>query len=443
MKIKYLITVFLFTGMSLFAQEGKLELTLQKSIDIALEQNNDIKKARYDLDIARERVSEAYGTSLFPSIDGSINYRRAVKKPVFLIETPLFSGSFESGSDNTMTLAVDAEQPLFTGAMFLAVRIAKTYEDYSKMNVEYGESDLVVQVKSAYYDVLLAEELVQLGELNLEQAKSTLDDTESMYNAGLVSEYDHLKAKVQYQNLVPALTEMKNQRQLAKNNLRITMGVELDREIVIDDSLEYNPFAVYQMENARDMLVQNNELLKQMELNAKLQDLNASYEFTKYFPDITLTANYQAQAQEEDEKPFSRWFYANAWFVGVNVRMPIFTGFSRASQIEQAELEHKKALEDLDKTEKTLKNQLENTLLSIDKNIEQIEAYELAVEEAEKGYDISVKRFNAGLGTQLEVTSSQVTFIQTKVNYLTAIRDYYVNLARLDQLVGKAYTETN
>ncbi|KAB2846837.1 MAG: TolC family protein [Melioribacteraceae bacterium] len=241
MVFKKIFLIVLIISSAIMAQpQNEIKLNLEESIIIALENNSDLKQIKLDYDKAKEQVWESYGTSLFSSIDGNISYQRAIKQGVIIIETPFFSGSFPQGTKNTLTGSITFEQPLFTGAMFLATRIAETYADLSKENVEYTKSDLVTKVKESYYNVLLAQELVKLGKLNLELAEKNLKDTESMYNAGLSPEYDLLKAKVNYQNLIPALTEVENQFKLSKNNLKIFLGLDLSQSISVVDSLQYS-----------------------------------------------------------------------------------------------------------------------------------------------------------------------------------------------------------
>jgi len=437
-KIFFLLVILL----SIYGQQNtKIELNLEKAIVTALENNHDLKKAKLNLDKAKEQVREAYGTSLFPAINGSMQYNRAVKRPEFFIETPFFTGRFPSGTKNTLTSAITAEQPLFTGAMFLAVNIAETFANISKQAEQYSETELIKQVKQAYYTYLLSERLIELSDLQLKRADQNLNDAKTMYDAGLVSEYDYIKAKVQFQNMQPALTEAEIQKKLALNNLKILMGLELESDVVINDSLVYEHTNVPGFEEGLTSVLERNKLLKQMKLQADLQDLNASYQFTQHFPKLNAFANWQIQAQENDDRAFSDWRYINSVTVGLTLSVPIFRGWELDSKAEQAEIDHKKSLEDFMKTKKSIKSEYENSLLTIKKMEQQITAYKSTVEEAERGYEIATKRFDSGLGSQIEVTNASVDFSQAKINYLQSIHDYYVEQANLDLILGKSVDE--
>ncbi len=438
--------VFSFLFFLLFAHsysaggEG-IKLDLNKSIELALENNNSLRQVKFDKEIAEKLVNEAYGNSLFPSIDGSVNYNRALKQALIFIETPFFSGSFPAGTKNTLTGSVAVEQPLFTGAMFLAVKIAKTYAEIAEENVINSELEITNQVKEAYYNILLANELEELGELNLDLSSQNLSNAQSLFDAGLVSEYDLLKAKVQYQNVIPAVTEVKNQHTLAKNALKILLGMEISRSIEIEDSLELKNLYIPEFEEGLQILFENNRLLKQLELDILMKDYTSSYEFSQHLPTLNLNGAWQAQAQENDDKPISRWFFSNSLFVGLTLKVPIFKGFSISSKVEQAEIQLLKSEEEFNNTKRILQNEYESNILNINKTLEQIKAYELSVKESFRGYEIAVKRFNAGLGTQLEVTNALFDFTQSKVNYLTSLRDYYIYHSRLEYVLGVHHTQ--
>jgi outer membrane protein len=66
-----------------------------------------------------------------------------------------------------------------------------------------------------------------------------------------------------------------------------------------------------------------------------------------------------------------------------------------------------------------------------------IESQKRAVELAELGYKIARKRFESGLGTQLEVSNAEVNLAQARLNYLQAIYDYLIAMSDLEKLTGK------
>jgi len=163
----------LFTFPALYAQDT-LNLNLQRSIDIALQNNHDLKIAKLEYEKAVEQVSEAFGRSVLPKISGAVNYRRAIKRGVIILETPFFSGSFPQGSENTLSIGATLEQPLFTGAVFYATRVAKVFAEISEKGYYLSKANLIRDVKRAYYSYLLAQKFLDLSIVTLKSAQDNL-----------------------------------------------------------------------------------------------------------------------------------------------------------------------------------------------------------------------------------------------------------------------------
>ncbi len=431
--------LFMVTLGVVSAQEDT-PISLEECVRIAIENNYVHKQALLNKEKADEQVTEAYGKSLFPKIDGTANYSNALKRGVFRIEAPGFEGTFPMGSKHTFTAGVSVEQPLFTGAMFLAVQIAETYADVTQRAADYSEDDLILQVREAYFTYLLADAFVRLSDHQIKRAEENRKNTEVMFKAGLVPEYDYIRSNVTYQNLVPEKTGAINQQLQAMNNLKLVMGIDLDDKLIISDSLSFSEIGMPNEEVKSDSIIAKNNLIRQMELQVELQDLNSSYEWTKHLPELNAFGNWQVQSLEEKFVP-ADWNYFNSMNVGLGLRLPIFHGFAIDSKVEQAKIDYKISKENLTNTRETVKSNYENVILEIKKSKEQVEAYLISMDQAERGYQIALKRFNSGLGTQLEITDALGALISAQVNYLQSVYNYRLNHARLDLLMGKDLEE--
>ena len=79
----------------IFAQDT-LHLNLEDCINLAVQFNHDLKIAELEYQKAEEQVSETFGSSVFATLKGEVNYRRALKRGVIIIETPVFKGNKKS-----------------------------------------------------------------------------------------------------------------------------------------------------------------------------------------------------------------------------------------------------------------------------------------------------------------------------------------------------------
>lgn len=418
-----------------FAQDT-LKLNLESSIDLALKKNYDLKIAELEYQKADEQISEAFGLSVLPKLKGTVDYRRALKRGEITIETPFFSGSFPSGTENTLTVGATLEQPLFTGAVFYATRISEIYADIIQKGYYSSRAALIKDVKKSYYTYLLALEFNDLSLITLKAAEDNLKNSEALFEAGLVSEYDNIRAKVQVQNLQPQLDQSENSIKLAKNALKFILGLDNEKEFIIEDSLVYNELQIEDYNTSSLIMENRNFTLQQLKLQIELQSKVVSYEFSKHFPELYFNGNWQTTAQENDPRSFNQWRYKNSVYIGLNLQIPLFDGWQTTSKIQQAEIDLMKAEEEYVKTNQLFNNQLDDLLLKIKETEKRISAYKSTINQAQLGYDISVKRYANGLGTQLENIDALVSLTLARVNYLNAIYTYYDLHSQLEAILA-------
>ncbi|MGB5848328.1 MAG: TolC family protein [Ignavibacteriaceae bacterium] len=433
--LKKIIFIMLAFYLPFLGAQDTLKLNLEKSIDLAIIKNHDLKIAKLEYERAEEQITEAFGLSVLPKIKGVVNYRRAIQRGEITLETPFFSGSFPQGTINTFTIGASLEQPLFTGAVFYATRISKVYAEISEKGYYSSQANLIKDVKRAYYAYLLAKEFKNLSLVTLKAAEGNLKNSKALYEAGLAPEYDFIRSRVQVQNILPEVEQSKNSIKVAKNTLRYILGLDLEQPFNVEDSLVFAELSTDDYETSQRIMNNQNFTLQQLKLQIELQDKAVSYEFSKHFPELFLTGNWQTAAQE-NERAFSSWRYINSVYVGLNLKVPIFNGFQTTSKVQQAKIELMKAEEEFSKTDQLFNNQLDNLLLRIEETKNKISAYDATINEAQLGYDISVKRYSNGLGTQLENIDALVALTRAKINYLDAIFTYYELHANLEALLA-------
>jgi len=440
MRYFLIVGLFILSGY-VSAQNSKLVLNLEQAVKIALENNHDLKQAELEKQKAIEKVRQTFGESVLPNVEGSANYSRALKRPAFFLETPFFSGSFPAGTNNNLVAGVQVDQPLATASMFLATKIAETYSEIADVTKLLSEAELIIKVKESYYAYLLAKEYLKVADLQLKRTEENLKNTKEMFSVGRVSEYDLIRANVQFQNSKPLVIEAKNNIELAANNFKILLGLELKTVIEIVGELTFNHYGSKYGEGNINKLLDSNLLIKQFYKNTVLQELSSSFQFSQHYPELRAFSNWQLQSQENDDRSFTNWRFINSISIGINLRIPIFKGFAIDSKYQQARIDQEKSIEALSKTKKEIERDYLNTLASIQKTEIQIESYKSAVDETEKGFHIAQKRYSSGLSTQIEITDALVSVSQAKYNYINTVFVYNILLAKLDFLLGKSKEE--
>ncbi len=432
------LILFIITAVQLVAQPTeKVIVDLDKAISIALENNYDLKTGRLNKDIAYEKVEETWGTAVYPELKGSVNYRRALKKGVFTIDAPGFSGTFPIGTDNTLTATLSLSQNIFAGGIFIGAQAAEIYAKIADHIVDATELELKYQVKAAYFGVMVTSEVLAVASANLSQAEDNLKNTQIKYDAGLVPEYDLVRAKVAVQTAKPELEQAKNSNQITKDVLRNIMGLGYNVEVEVSDSLKYKEQTVDEFDLMVEKMFKFNPVVKQLEQTINLREKAVGVYQSEFLPSLRAYGAWNVESQENDERSVGSWRFNNSINLGLELSVPIFNGWSSKSRVTQAELEVKIARENLKKTKEGLATQLKETTLKIVNQKEKLKAYTEAVSQAELAHSLANIRYTAGVGTQLEVIDAQVGVTRAKYNYLNGVYEYYLLISNLEKLSGK------
>lgn len=177
-------------------------VTLPEAVELALEQNRDLRFARLEYEHADEQADEAWGRTM-PAVDAVASYTRNLSiSPFFLTDqntgevTPIVFGG-----EHAWQLSIDASQPLFDPAVIIGVGAAGRFKAYQGEVVRGTAHQVVTRARLAYYDVLLAEEAARLNRESVSRIEQTLRETRAMYQAGLTSEYETLRLEVELSNV--------------------------------------------------------------------------------------------------------------------------------------------------------------------------------------------------------------------------------------------------
>jgi len=423
---------------SLLGQAEKL--TLERAITIAIENNPNLEASRLEVNRASARVREAWGTAL-PRIDLNANYTRALKKPVFFL--PDFTNPdsdeiipIEIGATHSVDMIVSGEQVLFDAAVFIGVGAAQTYAKASREGFRASQVDVVTNTRNAFYGVLVAKEVVALMRENIQYSQENLKNVRILFEQGLVSEYDRLRAEVTVENIRPELINAENAYLVAINNLKNAIGIPYDTEIEVEGRLEYNPVPDSLVAKAQEVVLRSNASLSALKLQAQVNDAITSAQRSYYLPRLSAFGNYTYQAQKNAFTLSTNDFITSA-IVGLNLRFNIFEGFQTSARVEQAELEYRKTQEQISSLELALQTAAETAILEMNKARQRIESQGRTVEQAERGYKIATTRYSSGQGTQLEVNDAQLALATAKVNRIEAIFEYTIAINELERLLGQ------
>ena len=414
--------------------QNTLTLTLDKALEIALDENPTIKVAAEEIALKKVASKEAW-QSLLPeaSLNGSLDHT------IKAAEMKLNDMSFKMGQDgtNTANAGLSINLPLFAPAVYRAMSMTKTDIELAVEKSRASELDLINQVTKAYYQLMLAQDSYEVLQGSYKLAEDNFNVVNAKYQQGAVSEFDKISAEVQMRSIKPNVISAVNAVTLAKLQLKVLMGITADVDIKTDDNLtNYESMLFANQLKEEDMSLENNTTMKQFELNMKLLEKNVKSLKTNFMPTLSMSFSYQYQSLYNPNINFFDYTWSNSSSLMFNLSIPLYRA-SNFTKVKSARIQMRQLDWNRIDTERKLNMQVVSYRNNMTASSEQVCSNKENVMQAEKAVQIAGKRYEVGKGTVLELNSSQVSLTQAQLTYNQSIYDYLVAKADLDQVLGK------
>ena len=414
--------------------QNTLTLTLDKALEIALDENPTIKVAAEEIALKKVASKEAW-QSLLPeaSLNGSLDHT------IKAAEMKLNDMSFKMGQDgtNTANAGLSINLPLFAPAVYRAMSMTKTDIELAVEKSRASELDLINQVTKAYYQLMLAQDSYEVLQGSYKLAEDNFNVVNAKYQQGAVSEFDKISAEVQMRSIKPNVISAANAVTLAKLQLKVLMGITADVDIKTDDNLtNYESMLFANQLKEEDMSLDNNTAMKQFELNMKVLEKNVKSLRTNFIPTLSMSFSYQYQSLYNPNINFFDYTWSNSSSLMFNLSIPLYRA-SNFTKVKSARIQMRQLDWNRIDTERKLNMQVVSYRNNMTASSEQVVSNKENVMQAEKAVQIAGKRYEVGKGTVLELNSSQVSLTQAQLTYNQSIYDYLTAKADLDQVLGK------
>ena len=398
---------------------GRL-LTLPEVIQIALVTQPQIQSRLYDYAAARFRVDEAIAP-LLPQLSATWTATR--DRAIFGVSTTAPT-MFVTQTAARLALS----QVLFDfGKNFAATEVAKRLADVAKEDVEVQRDLIVLAVKQAYFNLLFGQRLIVVNEAALKRADLNLRSARGFYEAGDQPKLAVSRAEVDVANAKVALIQARNAEQLARVSLDTGMGIPVTTPIQIVDILsEHRPYQVDHSGLLAEALHGRPEY-KQAKLRVDAAEATVKLQVRNFYPDITGNASVGRQTTD----------FREIWELGVALNWNIFDGGNKIARYREAQASLQSAQAQMRSEELTIAQDVEQAYLNVGAADEQIQAARAAVGAADESFRLAQGRFDAGVGTILELTDAQLALTQAQSTEAQALANFHIAIATLERALGR------
>ncbi len=401
-------------------------LSLQEAIAIALENQPTIQARVGDYAAARHRVGQAF-SGLLPQLGGSWNAFRDQTAAASLPSSTTGSPRTVYSWTTTTAAKVTLSQLLFDfGKTLAATDAAKAGAESSKEDVEIDRNDTVLLVKESYFNTLFGKRLVVVNQEAVARAELNLRSAKGFFEVGTRPKFDVTRAELDLANAQVTLIQARNAVRLARVALNTAMGIPIGSPTEVQDILTYEAFPVDESRLLAEALERRPEY-RQIKVRVDAAEATVRENFRNFFPDVTGNAFYGATRADMNE----------IWELGVTLNWSIFDGGNKIAKYKEAKANLEAAQSRVRAAELSIWKEVEQAHLNVIEGEERIQAAKKAVESARENFRLAQGRFDAGVGTIIELTDAQLALTQALSTEAQALTDYRISVSRLERALGR------
>ncbi|MEB3269046.1 MAG: TolC family protein [Leptolyngbya sp.] len=406
---------------------GTQPLTLEDVLELAYRNNPDIRVAQLELERSRAALREAQA-GLYPqvSLNGTLqgqNSRTSAITGAGITQREELTGAVSGQVDVTYNI-------FSSGQRQATIRAAEEQVRLSELELERRRAVLRLNTVNEYYDLQRAIEQIRISTAFLEEAERNLRDTQLREDVGVGTRFDVLRAEVQSANARQQLAQAQSDRQVAQRQLarRLNLPPSLDVttvEVAIAGSWPLS------LEDSIVQAYQSRAELEQQLVQRQISEQQQRAALAALGPQVDLFANYNLQNTFNNDNGFT-----DNYSFGIRASWVLFEGGAAAARADQRQADIEIADRRFEETRGTVRFEVEQAYFTLQSNRQNIDTARLAVEQAREALRLARLRFEAGVGTQLDVISAQSDLTEAEVNLVDAILGYNRSLAALERAVS-------
>lgn len=437
-------------------------LTLEEAVARAVGQSEEVRLAHAQVSLASAQVTQVRSQAL-PQVNISLGYTKTLASafdtgggfalPDSLRFEPDTTASLEErvrylerrtplagvaglgtlfadlpfGQENAYSASLVGSQVLYSGGRVgAALRVARSFRSAATLALAEEVAEIELQVRQAYWQARLAQAMEAITAEALIQAELFLADEQLRLRAGRASELEVMRAEVSRDNLRPQVVQARNAAELAMLNLKRLVDLPFDLPVVLAtelDAPEGGAVASQRVDAAS--LLAGRATVRAAEEQVSMRQEQVRIARGSYLPSVSLNMAYGRQLFPADVFRIDGDWRTD-WTVSLGVQLPLFTGFRRGGELDEARVELERARLQLGQLREAVQMQYEQASGERERARQAITARQRTVEVAERVHDLTVLRYEQGLATQLEVSDARLALLQARTNLAQAVADFYI-----------------
>jgi outer membrane protein len=444
-----IMMIFILSSGYVFAQEPQ-ELSLQDLIQIALQNNSQLRIAEKRVKLSATNVTTAYA-NILPSINSSFSSGKYIQgERILKTDVPVGIDSLTGQAiyeqrdirqakteRQSHQARISLSQNIFDfGRSYYGIKEANALKNSAVHTMISTRQSVILNVKRAYYELLKAYGLEEVYQEAVKLAKEQVDRSQTMMDIGLASQAEVYQARVNLGSQRMKLITQQNLTEIAKANLNNALGRNPSTPIKVASNDGSQIFSEVDFDEAVNTALENNQEIKTLEMDAKANSYAINVEKARYLPTIGASVTYSRNNDDITRVYTSELNRDYTATIGIGADLNIFNGFSDKAAVQRASLNYQITLENLVEQKRLVTADVKQFFLELKAYTDILEIDQENIEAAQENLRLQQEKRRVGSGTELEVTEAQVGLTEAKSNYVNAEYDAKIAKANLEAAMG-------
>ncbi len=460
-RITGLSVLVLLTAQAAMSQV-KNEFSAKQAVDYGLKNSVPVKNALIDI-LIQKQTNREITAAAFPQVSGSVaatHYFDVPIQPIPDFINPLVYGILEDkgvrdaggnpikGPESfpdlpfsifqkwSSTVSVDVKQLLFDGQVFVGLQARKAVINFYTKSAEVTQEQIRANIYKIYYQLVVGKQQLASVDANIDRFTKLLHDVNEIYKNGFAERLDIDKVQVQLNNLNTEKDKLLNQLEAGNAGLKFLINMPQKEELVLTDTLNESELKSGLLDESYNY--NDRKEMQLLQIGARLNKYNIRrYQLSK-LPTVSVFGSYAKNVQSNEFDFFNKsanWLTTS--LVGLNISVPIFSGFAKNAQIQKARYELQKSNNNIEQTKQSIENDVSQARIKMKSALLTMDNQKRNIALAEKVYNTTRKKYDQGLGNNQEIYNAQAELKVAQTNYYSAVYDAIIAKIDYQQATGK------
>jgi outer membrane protein TolC len=410
--------------------------SLDQCVDFAQKNNVQVKNALLAVQVQAQTNREIAAAAL-PTITASTSVVDYTQIPTSLLPAQIFGGPagtfipVQFGTKYNANYGANMQQLLFDGQVFIALRARATSMDLQRKNAALTQENIKANIYKIYYQLSASKTQLNILDANIARLKTLARDAQIMYKNGFAEKLDVDKVNVQLNNLETEKLKANNSVAIGYMGLKMLMGMPVKDSLVLTDVINEKSLT-NDILSESDFQYSVRKDFQYLNTVKKMNQFNVKRYQLSNLPTISMGASFSKNAQRSKFDFFEggNWFPTS--LINLNISLPIFNGFATDAKIKRTKIELRQTENQIEALKNSIDNEMNQAKLNYMSSVATVQFQKKNMELAESVYQQTKKKFEAGTGSNTEISAAQADLVSAQNNYMNAL--YTALIAKVDLL---------